>query len=187
MLDEDKPVLGLIVSAAGGAEVIRERLVRPLLDRDWLVAVTATPTAFGWLEQLGETAKLEAMTGLPVRHLPRMPGEVSPHPDVDCYAVVPATANTVAKMALGIEDNQALTHLCEAIGSRALPVVVFPRVNLWHVQHPAWPGHLESLRRAGVRLVYGEDVWEWLPPSVTGRELPWSAILDAIAEARPAS
>lgn len=89
-------------------------------------AVTLTPAAAVWLEASGERDKIEAVTSNPVRSEPRLPHEQSPHPPVDCYAVVPATANFVAKLALGIADNQALTQVCEAIGGRQPPAVVFP-------------------------------------------------------------
>lgn len=174
------PVIGLVGSSAGGVEQIRERLVEPMQSLGWQVAVTLTPTAAVWLDSVGELAKIEDVTGYPVRHAPRLPSEVSPHPEVDCYTVAPASANTVVKLALGIADNQALTQVCEAIGGRALPVVVFPRVNAAHAGQPAWEGHIAALRRAGVHLVYGEDVWPLhRPRSAPGRELPWSAILDA--------
>jgi hypothetical protein len=178
------PVLGLVVTGAGGAEDVRKRLVLPLLDEGWTVAVTMTPTAAHWLAGSGEVAELERVTGLPVRSDPRLPGESSPHPRVDGYAVVPATANTVAKLALGLADNQALTMVNEAIGTLGLPVVVFPRVNAAHARHPAWEGHLAALRRAGVRLVYGDDVWPLHEPrSAPGRDLPWPAIVDAVRDA----
>lgn|GEM_PF-1577295 len=181
-------VVGLVVSAAGGAELVRPRLVEPLLAKGWSVAVTATPTAMTWLEAEGEVAPLEAVTGWPVRFAPRLPRMVSPHPQVDCYAVVPASANTVAKIALGLADNQALTQVCEAVGGRQIPVVVFPRVNAAHAGQPAWDSHIAALRQAGVRLVYGEEVWPLHGPrSAPGRELPWADILrtidDATAEA----
>jgi hypothetical protein len=91
----------------------------------------------------------------------------------------------VAKLALGIADNQALTQLCEAIGGRDTPVVVFPRVNAAHAGQPAWTTHLDALRRAGVRLVYGEEVWPLHRPrgAPAGRQLPWPAILDAVTAA----
>lgn len=79
-------------------------------------------------------------------------------PEVDCFAVVPASANTVAKLALGLADSQALTSVCEAIGGRRLPVV-FPRINAAHAGQPAWDDHIAALVKAGVHLVYGEDVW----------------------------
>jgi hypothetical protein len=156
------------------------------MDKGWRVAVTLTPTAATWLGATGELAELEAITGLPVRSGPRLPGEARPHPAVDGYAVVPATANTVAKMAVGISDNQALTQICETIGEGSIPIVVFPRINAAHARQPAWTNHIEALRRAGVHLVYGDDVWPLHEPrSEPGRGLPWEAILDAIEAAIP--
>lgn len=173
--------LGLICSSAGGLEHVRDRLVEPMIRDGWTVAVTATPTAATWLRASGELDRLEHATGLPVRFDPRLPHEESPHPPVDCYAVVPATANTIAKLALGIADNQALTTVCEAIGSGTPPVVVFPRVNAAHAGQPAWDGHITLLRKAGVHLVYGEEVWPLHQPRrAPGKKLPWEAIRQAI-------
>jgi hypothetical protein len=173
--------LGLVCAAAGGVEQVRDRLIEPMVGDGWTVAVTLTPTAATWLAATDEITKIEAVTGLPVRVEPRLPGETSPHPTVDCYAAVPATANFVAKLALGIADNQALTQLCEAIGGRQLPLVLFPRVNAAHAAQPAWKQHLEALRGSGVHLIYGEDVWPLhVPRSAPGKQLPWSAIRAAI-------
>jgi hypothetical protein len=173
--------LGLVCAAAGGVEQIRERLIEPMLADGWMVAVTLTPTAATWLAAIDEITKIEAVTGLPVRTAPRLPGETSPHPAVDCYAAVPATANFVAKLALGIADNQALTQLCEAIGGRRPPVVLFPRVNAAHAAQPAWANHLDALRSANVRLIYGETVWPLhIPRSAPNKTLPWTDIREAI-------
>ncbi|TCP57288.1 flavoprotein [Tamaricihabitans halophyticus] len=175
------PVLGLIGCAAGGLEQICSKFVEPMQEKGWRVAVTLTPTAATWLRESGDIARIEQATGLPVRYQPRLPNDDSPHPPVDCYAVVPATSNTVAKLALGIADNQALTQVCEAIGFGALPIVVFPRVNAAHANQPAWDGHIAALRDAGVHIVMGDDVWPLhTPRSAPGRELPWTAIIDTI-------
>ena len=172
--------VGLIGTGAGGVEQVRTEFVEPALRRDWRVAVTLTPCAARWLAHTGELQALERLTGLPVRSRPRMPGERSPHPQVDCYVVAPASANTVAKLALGIADNQALTTACEAIGGGVVPVIVFPRVNAAHARQPAWNNHLAALREAGVHLVRGEDVWPLYEPreAPPGRGLPWEAILE---------
>jgi hypothetical protein len=176
--------LGLVCAAAGGVEQVREQLIEPMCTDGWAIAVTLTPTASTWLAATDEIAKIEAATGFPVRTAPRLPHEPSPHPAVDCYAAVPATANFVAKLALGIADNQALTQLCEAIGGGLPPVVVFPRVNAAHAAQPAWNHHLEALRAAGVRLVYGEDVWPLhTPRSAPNKQLPWLAIRETIEQA----
>jgi phosphopantothenoylcysteine synthetase/decarboxylase len=73
-----------------------------------------TPTAAAWLDHLDEVERLEALTGLPVRSAPRLPHEPKPHPMSDVLVGAPMTANSVAKLALGIADNQALTVLCDA-------------------------------------------------------------------------
>lgn len=177
------PCLGLVVTGAGGAENVRTRLVVPLVDDGWTVAVTMTPTAARWLADSRELARLEEVTGLPARWVPRLPDEAGPHPRADGYAVVPASANTVAKLALGIADNQALTAVTQALGTPGVPVVVFPRVNAAQARHPAWERHLDVLRAGGVRLVYGDDVWPLHEPGVApGRELPWAAVLDVIRQ-----
>ncbi|WP_327290941.1 flavoprotein [Streptomyces sp. NBC_01198] len=174
-------VLGVVASAAGGVESLRTGLVEPALARGWRVAVTLTPTAGAWLRRIGEVERLAEVTGLPVRDAPRFPDEARPHPQADCYVVAPASANTVAKLAAGIADNQALTQVCEALGMPGVPVVVFPRVNSAHTRHPAWERHLAALRAADARLIHGPQVWPLHEPRADppGRELPWAAVLDA--------
>lgn len=180
--DARRLVVALVVSAAGGVETIYEDFVGPAIGRGWAVAVTATPTAGRWLDDRGLLARLERSTGMPVRCAPRLPREPSPHPRADCVVVAPASANTVAKLALGVADNQALTVAGEAIGDQGLPVVVFPRINAAHARHPAWKGHIAALESAGVHVVQGEDVWPLHEPrsAPPGRRLPWPHILELV-------
>ncbi|MEW2631194.1 flavoprotein [Streptomyces sp. NPDC048389] len=174
-----------MASAAGGVETLRTGLVEPAIERGWQVAVTLTPTAANWLRTSGEIDQLAKSTGLPVRHESRLPGDDRPHPPVDCYVVAPASANTVAKIATGIADNQALTQVGEALGTLGLPVVIFPRVNAAHARHPAWKRHLSALREAQVHLVCGPDVWPLYEPreGPAERQIPWAAVLDAADQA----
>ncbi|MET9586144.1 flavoprotein [Streptomyces sp. NPDC006539] len=162
-------------TAADGVEQLRTGLVEPAMALGWQVAVTLTTNAGRWLRANGELDRLETLTGLSVRDTPRLPTEPRPHPDADCYVVAPASANYVAKLATGIADNQALTQVGEALGTIDVPVVVFPRINAAHARHPAWEGHIETLRKAGVELLYGPDVWPLYEPregpAVQG--LPW--------------
>lgn len=122
-----QPVVGVVSCAAGGLDQLRQHLVVPLLNRGYRVAVSLTPTAGWWLSESGEVDTLETLTGLPVCWTSRLPTEPKPHPPVDCYAVVPATATSVAKLALGLGDNQALTPVCEAIGDPTPVSSSFPR------------------------------------------------------------
>lgn len=171
--------VGVVASAAGGLECLTTGLVQPLVAGGHRVAVTLTPTARSWLTD-GEMTVLEDLSGLPVRWLPRLPAEPGPHPKLDVLVAAPLTANSVAKLALGIADNQALTLLCESL--TVLPVVVFPRVNAAHARHPAWDGHLARLRSTGVHLVYGEDVWPLAEPRTApgDRALPWTRIIQLV-------
>jgi phosphopantothenoylcysteine synthetase/decarboxylase len=95
-----------------------------------------------------------------------MPGEPRPHPKIDLFIAAPLSANSVAKLALGIGDNQALTVLSEALGTT--PMIVFPKVNAAHVQHPAWAGHIAVLRSADVVVVKSG-----------GGRVPWGGIIEA--------
>lgn len=183
MSAETRGVLAVVGTATDGVQRLRTGLVEPALALGWQVAVTLTPNAGRWLRADGELDRLESLTGLPVRDTPRLPTEPRPHPVADCYVVAPASANYVAKLATGIADNQALTQVSEALGTIGVPVVVFPRINAAHARHPAWEGHIEALRRAGVRLVYGADVWPLHEPrqEPADREPPWATILGRTA------
>jgi hypothetical protein len=163
-------VVGVVAAGAGGLEELRGRLVEPLLERGHQVAISLTPTAASWFA-VDEIAELERLTGLPVRSTPRRPAEERPHPVIEQFVAAPLSANSVAKLALGIGDNQAMSVLSEGLGS--VPMVVFPAVNAAHARHPAWAGHLATLRKAGVSLVE----WDLQEPRVEGRQLPWDSIL----------
>jgi hypothetical protein len=139
----------------------------PAAERGWRLAVTLTPTAERWLRASGEYDRLTALTDLPVRGTSRLPGEPRPHPDPEHFLFVPASANSTAKLALGIADNQALTVLCEAIGGTP-QVVVCPQVSDAQANHPAWTGHVNTLRDAGVRV------------EVLRLGRTWTGVLDAL-------
>lgn len=176
--------VGVVAASAGGVETLRSGLVQPLLDQGHQVAVTLTPTAATWLRAIGEADHIEQVTGLPIRSEPRLPGESSPHPRVDLYVAAPLTANSTAKLSLGIADNQALTVLCESMS--VVPMIVFPRVNAAHARQPAWDEHLNRLTKAGLDMIYGPEVWPLAEPRQAGpRDLPWATILSRITALLP--
>ncbi len=172
----DGRTLGLVCCAAEGCSTVLEGVILPAQASGWRVAVTVTPTAADWWRESGDLERVARATGFPVRWRGRLPSEPSPGPDPDCWAVAPATANTVAKLALGIADNLALTKVGEALGA-GVPLVVSPRVGPSQARHPAWAGHLAVLRSAGVRLVGAEAA----DPAI-----PWSAVLAAVDALVPA-
>jgi hypothetical protein len=176
-------VVAVVGCAAGGLEELLDGMIRPLIDEGHLVPVVATPAAFTWMQALGQDLTIEHLTGLPVRSIPRLPGDERPHPAPDVLVGAPMTANSIAKLALGLADNQALTLLCENVAIK--PMIVFPRINAAHARQPAWKGHLDALSSVGVDLVYGEDVWPLYEPreAPAGRSLPWAHILDRVRRA----
>jgi hypothetical protein len=130
----------------------RLQVAEPAAALGWRLAITLTPTAQRWLESAGEIEKLQALTDLPLRSTPRLPSDPRPHPDPDVFLFAPASANSVAKLALGIADNQALTVLGDALGEPSVTIVVGYQVRDTRVNHPAWGRHLAALEAAGVRL-----------------------------------
>lgn len=67
----------------------------------------------------------------------------------DAVAVVPATANTIAKVALGLADNL----LTSVILATRKPVLMAPAMNTGMYENPATQANLEVLRRRGIVLV----------------------------------
>ncbi|MBV8579647.1 MAG: bifunctional phosphopantothenoylcysteine decarboxylase/phosphopantothenate--cysteine ligase CoaBC [Candidatus Eremiobacteraeota bacterium] len=67
----------------------------------------------------------------------------------DVIAIVPATANTIAKLALGIADD-LLTNI--ALATRA-PLLLAPAMNTTMLEHEATRAHLATLRARGATIV----------------------------------
>ena len=57
-------VIGVVASATGGVEQLRDELIKPLIARGHQPAITFTPTAAEWLK-LAERQELEQLTGSP--------------------------------------------------------------------------------------------------------------------------
>ncbi|WP_318307364.1 flavoprotein [Amycolatopsis solani] len=145
--------LGLVAGSCGGLDVrFAAELARPAADRGWRTAITLTPTAMRWLSSTGALAEVAACTDLPVRSDSRLPGEPRPHPDPEVFLFAPASANSVAKLALGIADNQALTVLGDVLGAPGITIVVAYQIQDTREHHPAWQRHLDTLASAGVTL-----------------------------------
>ncbi|WP_409181811.1 flavoprotein [Amycolatopsis sp. VS8301801F10] len=157
--------LGLVASSCGGLDTrFTDELAKPAVARGWRLAITLTPTAWGWLKATGGLGELEATTDLPVRSASRLPGEPRPHPDPKVFLFAPASANSVAKLALGIADNQALTLLGDVLGAPGITIVVAYQVQDTREHHPAWRRHLDTLSEAGVRLHRLDPRRPWSEP-----------------------
>ncbi len=67
----------------------------------------------------------------------------------DMLLIAPATANTMGKIACGIDDTPVTTFATTAIGS-GKPVAVVPAMHEAMYRHPAVVGNLNKLRSMGV-------------------------------------
>ncbi len=67
----------------------------------------------------------------------------------EVLAIVPATANVIAHLALGLADDL----LTAAALAARIPIIVAPAMNSAMLEHPATRGHLATLRDRGVTIV----------------------------------
>lgn len=157
------------------------RVVEDARARGWDVCLGLTPTAARWLgAQPEELEELEALTGHPVRSEYKMPGEPDAWPPADAILLAPATFNTINHWACGLTSSFVVGVVAEAIGKR-IPTVTMPCVNAAYAQHPQFHRSLETLRDAGVTVLYGEGGFEPNQPGERRPEgFPWHLALDAV-------
>ena len=75
--------------------------------------------------------------------------------ECDLLLVAPATANSLAKMALGIADDFLSTFF---LANRA-PVMIAPAMNSQMLSHAAVQGNLDALRERGVEIIEPGEGW----------------------------
>jgi phosphopantothenoylcysteine decarboxylase/phosphopantothenate--cysteine ligase len=70
----------------------------------------------------------------------------------DLLLIAPCTANTIGKIACGIDDTSVTTFATTAIG-RGMPVVVAPAMHESMYRHPGVAANLQRLRSWGIEIV----------------------------------
>jgi phosphopantothenoylcysteine decarboxylase/phosphopantothenate--cysteine ligase len=70
----------------------------------------------------------------------------------DLLLIAPCTANTISKIACGIDDTPVTTFATTALGS-GMPVLIVPAMHHSMYRHPAVHGNLECLRGWGVAVI----------------------------------
>jgi phosphopantothenoylcysteine decarboxylase / phosphopantothenate---cysteine ligase len=76
---------------------------------------------------------------------------------VDLVLVAPATANTIGKIAAGIDDTPVTTVAATAIGSR-IPVIIAPAMHEPMYDHPLVQDNVQRLKKIEVEFVEPEIV-----------------------------
>ncbi|MET7367929.1 flavoprotein [Streptomyces sp. NPDC005566] len=146
--------------------------------RGWGVCLGLTPTAMRWVGT--QVTELERLTGHPVRSQYKSPGEPDVWPQADAILFAPATFNTVNQWALGLTSDFVVGVVAEGIG-KGIPIVTMPCVNAAYVQHPQFDRSVDTLRMAGVTVLYGEGGFVPNQPGERRPEgFPWPLALDAV-------
>ncbi len=149
--EHKKILLGL---TGGIAAYKAAELVRRLGDRGIDVHVVMTRAACGFITP----ATLQALSGNPVytdmwdARIPNAMAHIELTRDKQLIVVAPATADFLAKAALGLADD-LLSTLCLA---RDCPLIVAPAMNRQMWEHPATQRNVAQLKRDGV-TVFGPD------------------------------
>ena len=71
---------------------------------------------------------------------------------VDLVMIAPATANTIGKVANGIDDTPVTTTVSSAIGA-GIPLIVVPAMHESLYDHPAVIENIKKLKRMGITVV----------------------------------
>jgi phosphopantothenoylcysteine decarboxylase/phosphopantothenate--cysteine ligase len=185
----------ILLGVSGGIAAYKAvELVRLATAAGHSVRVVQTPASLNFVGR----ATFEAVTGAPVlvdEFEPdpargAFPGDPAPeHAPIshlelvrrcDVFAVAPASANTIAKLAGGHADNL----LTSAALAGTSPLVVAPAMNSAMWEHPATRANLDTIRERGAQVVAPgvgrlASKGEW----GVGRLAPAQSILDAIEDA----
>src|SRR3954462_6258061 len=158
------PVARILLGGTGGISAYKAvEVVRLATKAGHSVRVVQTPASLHFVER----ATFEGVTGAPVlvdEFEPdpargAFPGDPAPeHAPIshlelvrraDAYAIVPASANTIAKLAHGMADNL----LTSAALANTAPLVVAPAMNDKMWRHPATQANVRTLEERGATIV----------------------------------
>jgi len=140
---------GLLVGVTGGIAAYKTAfLVSRLVQAGASVQVAMTESA----TKLVGPKTFEALTGRPVLLDTFGPG---PHPHIepaqqaDLYCIAPATANILAKAAIGLADDLVSTLLLSFDG----PILMAPAMNVHMWNKPPVQRNLAQVRSDGIEII----------------------------------
>ncbi len=176
---------------------------RPLADKEILLGISGGIAAYKAADYLRKMKALgakvqvvmtesatrfvspltfEALSGRPVYHHMFPSGDTNSmlHIDLarkaDLFAVLPATANVLAKASNGLADNLLLaTILCHS-----RPVLFFPSMNPAMYANPATVDNIKSLREYGHKVIEPETGKTACGECGKGRLPDWPLVKEAI-------
>lgn len=87
----------------------------------------------------------------------------------DLLLIAPATANTIGKIASGVDDTPVTTFATTAIGS-CIPVMIVPAMHEAMYNHPALAENMEKIKRWGIVFI-GPDIKEGIAKIASNEEI----------------
>lgn len=154
ILNDKRIVLGVTGGIAAYKAVdLASKLVQAMARVD--VVMTAAATEFVAPLTFEAITKRRVHSGVFEGWSEAEKGHISLAEEVDILVVAPATANSIARLALGLADDMlTVTHL--AATPRGTPVVIAPAMEHHMYLHSATQQHLETLRGRGTVIVEPE-------------------------------
>jgi phosphopantothenoylcysteine decarboxylase/phosphopantothenate--cysteine ligase len=145
-----KQVVVAVTGSIAAVEVVR--LIHSLRRCGAVVQAVMSPAATGIIsrESLAYASGRPAITRITgmVEHVAYCGDGGS----ADLLLVAPCTANTISKIACGIDDTPVTTFVTTALGS-GMPVLVVPAMHHSMYRHPAVRENLERIRSWGVGII----------------------------------
>src|SRR5438270_4074972 len=154
----------ILLGVSGGIAAYKAlEFVRLATGAGHAVRVVQTPTS----RRFVGAASFAALSGAPALHseLQRdpaggaFPDQAQPEHDplshlelvanADVFLIAPASANTIAKLAVGMADNL----LCSCALAATCPLVIAPAMNNRMYEHPATTANLRVLADRGARIL----------------------------------
>ncbi len=170
----------ILLGVSGGIAAYKScELVRLLRKAGAEVRVVMTRGATGFVTPLS----FQALSGNPVRSELFDPeaeagmGHIELARWADQVLIAPASADLLARLALGLADD-LLTTLCLATTA---PLAVAPAMNRVMWEHPATTAHLDTLRQRGVTVLGPAEGEQACGEEGPGRMLEPQAIVDQLA------
>ena len=99
--------------------------------------------------------------------------------EADVFVVAPATANTIAKMVMGIADNMLTSFFLAYRG----PVIVCPAMNERMYLHPVTQRNIKKLKEMGIQVLEPEEGSLACMERGTGRLVEVDVIFECIIDA----
>jgi len=145
-----KQIIVAVTGSIAAVEVVK--LIHSLRRRGAVVQPVMSQAAAGIIhpDALTYASGRETITRLSgrVEHITYCGDEGS----ADLVLIAPCTANSISKIACGIDDTPVTTFATTAVGSKK-PVIIVPAMHHSMYRHPAVTGNIAKLKTWGIEVV----------------------------------